>query len=52
MPADDGDGDYWLLGRVDDVVNISGHRIGTAEVESALVSYFEGVRGRGGGLSP
>jgi len=34
----DPDGDYWLLGRVDDVVNISGHRIGTAEVESALVS--------------
>ncbi len=33
------DGDYWLLGRVDDVVNISGHRIGTAEVESALVSH-------------
>jgi acetyl-CoA synthetase len=35
----DGDGDYWLLGRVDDVVNVSGHRIGTAEVESALVSH-------------
>jgi acetyl-CoA synthetase len=35
----DPDGDYWLLGRVDDVVNISGHRIGTAEVESALVSF-------------
>jgi acetyl-CoA synthetase len=35
----DQDGDYWLLGRVDDVVNISGHRIGTAEVESALVSH-------------
>ncbi len=35
----DTDGDYWLLGRVDDVVNISGHRIGTAEVESALVSH-------------
>ncbi len=33
------DGDYWLLGRIDDVVNISGHRIGTAEVESALVSH-------------
>lgn len=29
----------WLLGRIDDVVNISGHRIGTAEVESALVSH-------------
>ena len=34
----DDDGDYWLLGRIDDVVNVSGHRIGTAEVESALVS--------------
>jgi acetyl-CoA synthetase len=35
----DEDGDFWLLGRVDDVVNVSGHRIGTAEVESALVSH-------------
>lgn len=35
----DSDGDFWLLGRVDDVVNISGHRIGTAEVESALVEH-------------
>jgi acetyl-CoA synthetase len=35
----DADGDYWLLGRVDDVINVSGHRIGTAEVESALVSH-------------
>ncbi len=35
----DQDGDYWLLGRIDDVVNVSGHRIGTAEVESALVSH-------------
>ncbi len=35
----DGDGYYWLMGRVDDVINVSGHRIGTAEVESALVSY-------------
>ena len=35
----DEEGDYWLLGRVDDVINISGHRIGTAEVESALVSH-------------
>jgi acetyl-CoA synthetase len=34
----DGDGYYWLMGRVDDVINVSGHRIGTAEVESALVS--------------
>ncbi|HVB06732.1 MAG TPA: acetate--CoA ligase [Acidimicrobiales bacterium] len=35
----DGDGDYWLLGRVDDVMNISGHRISTLEVESALVDH-------------
>jgi len=35
----DSDGDYWLMGRIDDVVNVSGHRIGTAEVESALVSH-------------
>ena len=35
----DEEGDYWLMGRIDDVVNVSGHRIGTAEVESALVSH-------------
>jgi len=34
----DKDGDYWVTGRVDDVINVSGHRIGTAEVESALTS--------------
>ena len=34
----DEDGDYWITGRVDDVLNVSGHRIGTAEVESALVA--------------
>lgn len=34
----DEEGDYWLLGRIDDVVNVSGHRIGTAEVESAIMS--------------
>ena len=33
----DEDGDYWITGRIDDVINVSGHRIGTAEVESALV---------------
>lgn len=32
-------GNYWLMGRIDDVINVSGHRIGTAEVESALVSH-------------
>jgi acetyl-CoA synthetase len=35
----DEDGYYWLMGRIDDVIKISGHRIGTAEVESALVSH-------------
>jgi acetyl-CoA synthetase len=35
----DGDGAFWLLGRVDDVMNVSGHRISTTEVESALVSH-------------
>ncbi len=35
----DADGYYWITGRVDDVMNISGHRIGTAEVESALVAH-------------
>ncbi|MBI5190903.1 MAG: acetate--CoA ligase [Nitrospirae bacterium] len=35
----DEDGDYWLMGRIDDVLNVSGHRLGTAEVESALVSH-------------
>ena len=35
----DSDGDIWLTGRVDDVMNISGHRIGTAEVEGVLVDH-------------
>ena len=35
----DQDGDYWLMGRIDDVINVSGHRMGTAEIESALVSH-------------
>ena len=35
----DADGYYWITGRVDDVINVSGHRIGTAELESALVSH-------------
>jgi acetyl-CoA synthetase len=37
----DEDGDFWLLGRVDDVMNVSGHRISTIEVESALVDHNE-----------
>jgi acetyl-CoA synthetase len=41
----DEDGYWWITGRVDDVINVSGHRIGTAEVESALVGHH----GRGGG---
>ena len=35
----DGDGYFWIMGRVDDVINVSGHRLGTAEIESALVSH-------------
>ena len=35
----DGDGYYWIMGRIDDVINVSGHRLSTIEVESALVSH-------------
>ncbi|MDA8230868.1 MAG: acetate--CoA ligase [Magnetospirillum sp.] len=35
----DGDGYYWITGRVDDVINVAGHRMGTAEIESALVAH-------------
>jgi len=35
----DKDGYYWLMGRVDDVINVSGHRLGTAEIESAFVAH-------------
>ena len=35
----DEDGYFWIMGRVDDVLNVSGHRLGTMEVESALVSH-------------
>jgi len=35
----DAEGDYWIMGRIDDVLNVSGHRLGTAELESALVSH-------------
>lgn len=35
----DDDGDYWITGRIDDVLNVSGHRLGTAEIESALVAH-------------
>jgi acetyl-CoA synthetase len=37
----DGDGYYWITGRVDDVLNVSGHRMGTAEIESALVAHAD-----------
>jgi acetyl-CoA synthetase len=37
----DEDGYYWLMGRIDDVINVSGHRLGTAEIESALVSHHK-----------
>jgi acetyl-CoA synthetase len=37
----DADGYYWITGRIDDVINVSGHRMGTAEVESALVAHDE-----------
>ena len=54
----DQDGDYWITGRVDDVINVSGHRLGTAEVESALnthpkvvetavVSFPHDIKGQG-----
>ena len=47
----DEDGYYWITGRVDDVLNISGHRLGTAEVESALVAHGTSGRSRRGRLS-
>jgi acetyl-CoA synthetase len=37
----DEDGYYWITGRVDDVINVSGHRLGTAEIESALVGHHD-----------
>ena len=43
----DDDGFYWLLGRVDDVLNVAGHRLGTMEVESALVDHPARRRSRG-----
>ena len=43
----DEDGYYWITGRIDDVINVSGHRMGTAEIESALVLHRQGRRGGG-----
>jgi acetyl-CoA synthetase len=37
----DSDGYFWIVGRIDDVLNVSGHRLGTAEIESALVSHLD-----------
>ena len=48
----DADGYYWITGRVDDVINVSGHRMGTAEVESSLVAHAQGFGSRRGRLSP
>ena len=47
----DEDGYYWITGRVDDVINVAGHRLGTAEVESALVAHPKVVGSRRGRLS-
>ncbi len=44
----DKDGYFWIMGRVDDVLNVSGHRLGTAEIESALVSPPRGGGSRRG----
>ena len=40
-PASDKDGYFWVIGRIDDVVNVSGHRLSTAEVESAIVAHAD-----------
>ena len=47
----DEDGYYWITGRVDDVLNVAGHRLGTAEIESALVAHQQGRRSGGRRLS-
>ncbi len=47
----DADGYYWITGRVDDVINVSGHRLGTAEIESRPGGAPRRGRGGGGGLS-
>ena len=43
----DKDGYFWIVGRIDDVLNVAGHRLGTAEIESALVSHPKRRGGRG-----
>ena len=42
----DKDGYFWIMGRIDDVINVSGHRLSTMEVESALVAHPQGRRSR------
>ena len=48
----DADGYYWITGRVDDVINVAGHRMGTAEVEFGACLPSQGLGGRSGRLSP
>src|SRR5262249_15722024 len=48
----DADGYYWITGRVDDVINVAGHRLGTAEVESALVAHAKVSEAAVGGYPP
>ena len=48
----DEDGYFWVIGRIDDVINVSGHRLSTAEIESAIVVAPEGRRGGGASASP
>ncbi|KKF67214.1 acetyl-CoA synthetase, partial [Vibrio parahaemolyticus] len=48
----DEDGYSWITGRVDDVLNVSGHRLGTAEIESALVAHPKIAEAAVGGISP
>ena len=47
----DAEGNYWFMGRIDDVMNVSGHRISTTEVESALVDHPASPRPRSAGSS-
>ena len=49
--ANDKDGYFWMMGRVDDVLNVSGHRLGTMEIESRAGGAPQGGRGRGGGTA-
>src|SRR3546814_14046503 len=48
----DEDGYYWITGRIDDVINVSGHRMGTAEIESALVAHSKVAEAAVVGMPP